>query len=124
MFEKCKSYREMMDVKIIKSTDQEEIKHLQKQRQQYTPSMSYYNADTVFQDLYPNCYKLLYLLMFFPLSVACVNAFLLRNHLSQTTLESLLKIATESPKEGFSDSQYKYFVDELKKNNPKMKMSL
>ena len=39
-------------------------------------------------------------------------------------LESLLKIAAESPKEEFSDSKYKYFVDELKKNNPKMKMSL
>ena len=28
MFEKCKSYREMIDVKIIRSIDQEEIKQL------------------------------------------------------------------------------------------------
>ena len=28
MFEKCKSYKDMIDVKIIKSTDQEEIKYL------------------------------------------------------------------------------------------------
>ena len=28
MFKKCKSYKDMIDVKIIKSTDQEEIKYL------------------------------------------------------------------------------------------------
>ena len=103
MFEKRKSYREMIDVKI--KTDQQEIKKLRKQSQQYTPSMLYYDTDTVFQELYPNCYKLLYLLMIFPLSVACVERFFfsklklvkteLRNQLSQTTLESLLRIATE-----------------------------
>ena len=49
MSKKRKSYREMIDAKIIKSTDQEEIKQLQKQRQQYTLSMLYYNADTTFQ---------------------------------------------------------------------------
>ena len=32
LFEKRKSYRERIDVKIIKSTDQEEIKQLRKQR--------------------------------------------------------------------------------------------
>ena len=32
LFEKRKSYRETVDVKIIKSTDQEEIKQLRKQR--------------------------------------------------------------------------------------------
>ena len=73
MFEKRKSYREMIDVKI--KTDQQEIKKLRKQSQQYTPSMLYYDTDTVFQELYPNCYKLLYLLMIFPLSVACVERF-------------------------------------------------
>ena len=40
MFEKRKSYREMIDVKTVKS-NQEEIKHLRKQSQQYTPSMLY-----------------------------------------------------------------------------------
>ena len=41
MFEKSKSYREMIDVKVIKSTDQEEIKHLRKQRQQYPTFMTF-----------------------------------------------------------------------------------
>ena len=65
-----------------------------------------------------NCYKLLYLFIYlltiFPLCVACVERFSklelvktrLRNQLSQTTLESLVRITTESPKEGFSDSQF------------------
>ena len=75
MFEKRKSYREMIDVKIIKSTDQKEIKQLQKQRQQYTPSILYYDTDIIFQELYPNCCKLLYLLMIFPLVLYEWNAF-------------------------------------------------
>ena len=41
MFEKRKSYRKMINVKITKSTDQEEIKQLRKQREQYTPLMLY-----------------------------------------------------------------------------------
>ena len=132
MFKNRKFYREMIDVKIVKSTDQEEIKQLQKHRQQYTSWVLYYNADPVFQELYPNSYKLFYLLMIFPLSVAWLEQFFsklklvktrLRNQLCQTTLESLSRIATESPKEGSSDSQYEYFVDELKRNNWKMKMS-
>ena len=95
--------------------------------------MLYYDADTTFQELYPNCYKLLYLLMVFPISVACVEHFFstlklvktsLKNQLSKTTLGSLLRISTESPKKEFSDSQYKYFVNQLKKNNPKMNMNL
>ena len=82
--------------------------------------MLYYDADTIFQELYPNCYKLLYLLMTFPLRVACVEHFFsrlklvktrLKNQLSQTTLECLLRITTESPKEGFSDTQDKYSVN-------------
>ena len=97
----------MIDVKIIKLTDQEEVKQLWKQRQQYTPSILHYDAVTVFQELYPNSYKLLYLLMNFPLSVACMECIFsklkfaktrLKNQLSQTTLESLLRITTESPK--------------------------
>ena len=94
--------------------------------------MLYYNADAVFQELYSNCYTLLYLLTIFPLSVVYVEHFFsklkfmktrLTNQLSQTILESLLRITTESPREGFSDSQYKYFFNKLKKNNPKKKMS-
>ena len=120
----------MIDVKIIKLTDQEEVKQLWKQRQQYTPSILHYDADTVFQELCPNSYKLLYLLMNFPLSVACMECISsklkfaktrLKNQLSQTTLESLLRITTESPKLWFSDSQYEYFVNELQKTIQKWK---
>ena len=57
MFEIRESYREMIDVKMIKSIDQEEITQLR--RQEYTPSKLYYDVDTVFQELYPNYCKLL-----------------------------------------------------------------
>ena len=70
--------------------------------------MLFYDTDTVFQEVYPDCYKLLYLLMILSVSVACVDCFFfqtLRNQSIQTTLEFLLRIATESLKEGFSDSQ-------------------
>ena len=106
-FEKYKSHREVISVKLIKSSDQEEIKQWRKQRQQYTPSMLYFWENTAFQELYSNCYKLLYLLIIFPLTVACVERFFsklklvkvrLGNQLSQLTSESLLRIATESPK--------------------------
>ena len=39
------------------------------------------------------------------------------NHLDQ-----LLRIATESPKEGFSDDIYEKFVNEIKKRNPKLRI--
>ena len=76
--------------------------------------------------IFPNCLKLLRLLLIFPLSTACVERFFskmklvktrLRNQLSQVNLENLLFIATESPKAGFTDSEYDFFVDELKNNN-------
>ena len=79
--------------------------------------------------IFPNCLKLLHLLLIFPLSTACVERFFskmklvktrLRNQLSQVNLENLLFIATEAPKTGFTDSKYDFFVDELKKNNMRM----
>ena len=72
-------------------------------------------------------------LLLLPLSVACVERFFskmklvkthLRNQLSQVTLETLLFIATESPKDGFHDKIYEYFVDELSGRNPKMRMDV
>lgn len=39
------------------------------------------------------------------------------NHLDQ-----LLRIATESPKEGFSDDIYEKFVNKIKKRNPKLRI--
>ena len=48
----------------------------------------------------------------------------LQNQLKQSTLESLHCISTESPQNGFSDEEYEHFVDELKKRNLKMKITL
>ena len=68
----------------------------------------------------------------FPLSVSCVERLFskmklvktrLRNQLSQVSLESLLRNSTESPTT-FSDETYEFFVDELKRLNPQMKMSI
>ena len=44
MFKKRKSYREMIDVKRTKSTDLEEIKQLQKQKQHYIPYITPYTC--------------------------------------------------------------------------------
>ena len=74
--------------------------------------------------IFPNCLKLLHLVLVFPLSTTCVERFFskiklvkarLRNQLSQVNLENLLFIATEAPKTGFTNSEYDFFVDGLKK---------
>ena len=41
----------------------------------------------------------------------------LRNQLKQASLENLLYISRESPKEGFDDIIFEHFVDELKHRN-------
>ena len=48
----------------------------------------------------------------------------LPNQLKQTSLENLLYISTESPKEGFDDLVFEHFVDELKHRNPDMGVDL
>ena len=79
--------------------------------------------DKVCAIIFPNCLELLHLMLIFP--TACAERFVStvrlvkarpRNQLWQVTLENLLFIATETPKTGFTDSEYDYFVDELKKN--------
>ena len=66
-------------------------------------------------------------LMNFPVSAVCIERLFsklqtvknrLCNRLSQLTLESLLMIATESPKQGFGENIPEHFVDELKRRNP------
>ena len=90
------------------------------------------NLDETICSVYPNCYKLFYYLLLFPLSTACVERFFskmkliktrLRNNLSQSTLENLSFIATEAPK-NFHDDHYEHFVNELKRLNPKMRIKL
>ena len=72
--------------------------------------------------IFPNCLKLLHLILIFP--ATCVERFFskmklvktwLRNQLLQVKLENLFFIATEAPKTGFTDSEYEFFFDELKK---------
>ena len=89
--------------------------------------------DGTTSDLFPSIKFLFYMLLIFPISVACVERLFskmkliktrLRNQLSQVRLDQLLRIATQSPKEGFSDDEYEHFVDKLKMRNPKMKIDL
>ena len=47
----------------------------------------------------------------------------LRNQLGHLSLDSLLHISTEGP-EKFQDDEYKFFVDELKRLNPNLKIIL
>ena len=81
--------------------------------------------DDTLSSIYPNCYKLFYFLLLFPLSTACVERKLiktcLRNNLSQSTLGNLLFTATEA-RGDFHDDHYKHFVNELKKLNPNLRI--
>lgn len=75
IFEKRKAYREKIDRRMPTAKSQEEIKELRKLRLSYTPSAFWEDCihDTVLEELYPSCLKLLYLLMIFPISAACVE---------------------------------------------------
>ena len=85
---------------------------------------------------FPNRLKLLHVMLIFPLSTAYVERFFskmklvktwLRNQLLQLNLENLLSIATEALKTEFTDSEYDFFVDELRKiiyENQCLKQSL
>ena len=75
---------------------------------------------------------LLELSFLFLLSVACVERVFskmkliktkLHNKLSQVSLDSLICISSEAPDE-FSDAEYEFFVDKLKRLNPKMRIDL
>ena len=48
----------------------------------------------------------------------------IRAQLKQANLENRLHISTENPKEGFNDTVFQHFVDELKHYNPDMVMDL
>ena len=85
------------------------------------------------RSVFRHCSKLLYVLLTFPLSTAYVEICFskmklvktrLPNQLKQTSLENVLYISTESPKEGFDDIVFEHFVDELKHRNPDMGVEL
>jgi len=135
MFQKRKAYEESIDKKIIECKDHQKVKEMRKSRSNYSPLLLWNDCkhDEVAKELYPSCMYLLHLLMIFPLSAACVERLFskmkllktrLRNQLSQTSLESILRISTEAPIDGFSDSDYEHFVNELKKSNPRIKLTL
>jgi len=134
MSERKKLYQHKIDVKLLRGNTQEDREALQNERKQYTPSKFWEdtNQDAVIQDLYPQCMFLLELSIMFPLSVSCVERLFsrmklvktrLRHQLSQVSLESLLRISTESPC-NFADDTYEFFVDELKRLNPHMKINI
>ena len=132
MFEKKKLYQNNIDRKIL-SADNDERKTLVKSCEEYTPLLfKDLQHDSVCQELFPCCMYLLELSIMFPLSVSCIERLFskmklikthLRNQLSQTSLDSLLRISTEKPTK-FSENEYKHFVDTLKKLNPKMRLKL
>ena len=127
-------YEKQIDIKINITKSEEERKNLQKQRSQYTPSKFWdeMSNNEINKHLFLMCMYLLELSIMFPLSVSCVERLFhvmklvktrLRNQLGQTTLESLLRISTEA-KETFLDEEYEFFVDELKRLNPKLRMDI
>lgn len=140
MFQKRQAHYHSIDAKIaaVKSPDSEGkdlVLQLRKERNSFSPKMlwdSFSDDDTV-KELFPNMMYLLYLLNIFPISVACVERLFskmkliktrLRNKLAQVKLDQLLRIGTESPPDGFDDNVYEYFVDELKKLNPNMRIEI
>ena len=86
------------------------------------------------KEIYPNYIYLLHLLLIFPISIACVERLFSRmklvkmrlcNQLKQTTLDSLLRIATELTLNGVTtDGDFDHFVNELKRLNPNMRLKI
>ena len=81
------------------------------------------NDDDTTKSVYPSMMFFLYVLLLFPVSVAHVERLSsnmklikirLRTQLSQVHLDQLLRIATESPKEDFSDNLMKTLSMRLK----------
>ena len=135
MFLKRKEHRERYDMMITNAKTEEEQEALKKEKERFGPHQlwSSIKVNNTCQDIFPHCYKLLYFLLLFPLSTACVERFFskmklvktrLRNQLKQTSLENLLFIVTEIPKNGFGDDVFEHFVDELKRRNRNMRMDL
>ena len=105
----------------------------EKERDTFRASVTFFDAHKLYSTclndkacaiIFPNCLKLLHLMLILPLSTTCVKRFFskmklvqtrLRNQLLQVNLENLLFIATDAAKIGFTDRECDFFVDELKK---------
>ena len=133
MFQSRKLYQSSISLKLTKENDKEKVEKIMKEKKNY--ALSKFNKgishDETCRDLYPDCMHLLKLPLMFLLRVACVERLFskmkliktrLRNQLGETTLDSLLRILTETPP-GFDDDKYKYFIDELKRLNPQMRIN-
>ena len=129
MFLKRQEFRERYD-SMITNAKTEEREMLTKENENFGVHQLWASikVNNMCEDIFPQCCKLLYFLLLFPLSTACVERFFskmklvktrLRNQLKQTSLESLLFIAMETQKEGFGDDAFEHFVDELKRQNPR-----
>ena len=134
IFEKHQSYHSKVD-KDISRADPENHQELIKKRERYTPCDLWNDLkhDNVVKEIYPNCIYLLHLLLIFPISIACVERLFsrmkliktrLRNQMKQATMDSILRSATETPSNGFTDEDFDFFVDELKRLNPNMRLKL
>ena len=136
MYLKRGAHHRKIDIEIqsFKDSESEEKDEALKLRKIFGPHglLKEMNLDETICSVYPNCYKLFYYLLLLPLSTACLERLFskmkliktrLRNNLSQSTLENLLFIATEAPKD-FHDDHYEHFVNELKRLNPKMRIKL
>ena len=124
MSERRKLYQHEIDVKLLRTNTQEDREALQNERKQYTPSQFWNDTtqDTAIQDLYTQCMFFLELLIMFSISISFIKRLFsriklvtrLQNHLSQVSLESLLRISTKSPS-NISDDMSKFFVVRLKR---------
>ena len=131
MFEKHKAEEEKFQMNLMNCKNKKERDTFHASETSFDTHKLYSTClnDKACSIIFPNCLKLLHLMLIFPLSTACVKRFFskmklvktrLRSQLSQVNLENLLFIATEAPKTGFTDSEYDIFVDERKKNNMRM----
>ena len=132
MFEKHLLYPSKVDRDISRAYP-ENVQELIKKRESYTPQKLWDDVkhDKVVKEIYPNCIYLFHLLLIFPISIACVEHLFsrmklvkmrLHNQLKQTTLGSLLRIATESKLSGFTNGNFNHSVNELKRLNPNMRL--
>ena len=134
MHERRLTYQENIDIEIIREKSKGGKESLRLSKSQYTPSKLWVDLsfDYVCKSLYPSCMLLLELSLLFPLSAGCAERVFskmkliktrLSNRLSQVSLDSLIHISTEAPDE-FCNTEYEFFVDELNRLNPKMRIDL